>query len=133
MTAIEFIVVGTCLAATGICLWQSCRMRGGSDKQRGDLEGTADGDLPRSAPGISIELDCRECGRQNRVPSERLRDRLRCGGCKEALMPGRRLTICHSNTIDGPLRESLNAAWMDSNHFWNCLADHVGSEAERGR
>jgi hypothetical protein len=133
MTVIEFVMVGTCLAAIGICLWQSCRVRGRSDKQHGDFGDTAKGDLPRSAPGIAVELDCRACGRQNRVPSERLRDRPKCGGCKKTLMPGKRLTICHANLIEGSLRESLNAAWMDSDHFWSCLADHVGSEAERGR
>jgi hypothetical protein len=132
MTTIGFIRVGTCLAAIGICLWQSCRRRGGSDKQQGDFGDTAKGDPSHSAPGISIELDCRVCGRQNRVPSERLRDRPRCGGCKKALMPGRRVTICHSNRIEGSLRERLNAAWMDFDLLWSCLADHVSSEAEGG-
>lgn len=85
------------------------------------------------SPDVSIELDCRVCGQQNRVPSTRLRNRPRCSGCLKTLMPGKRLVICPSNRVDGALHESLHAAGLNAYRFWNCLADHIDDEAERLR
>jgi hypothetical protein len=83
-----------------------------------------------SAPGFSVEVDCRACGQFNRVPSHRLRDRPRCGRCKARLMPGRRIVLCRVRDMDGMLRAELDALWRDEDRLWQCLADHVAIQGK---
>lgn len=125
MTELGFVMVGICLVAIGGCL-------GLMEANRRSRRGKTD-DLPRFTLRVSVEVDCRVCGQQNRVPGERLRDRPQCGGCKKPLMPGARITICHAHwtEIDPPV--AVKASWMNSDRLWGCLADHVDSEAARGR
>lgn len=96
----------------------------GSDKE--DKEETF------SAPGFSVEVDCRACGKFNRVPGHRLRDRPKCGRCKVYLMPGKRVVVCRvtSSLMKGPLRVELDAVWTDENRLWQALADHVAFETK---
>ena len=77
------------------------------------------------SPGDSVEMDCRACGQFNRVPLGRLRDRPRCGKCKARLMPGKRVVICRTSPIEGPLRVELSALWNDEDRLWQSLADHI--------
>lgn len=83
-----------------------------------------------SDPGVSVEVDCRACGQFNRVPSHRLRDRPKCGRCKERLMPGRRIVLCRVSTMDGVLRADLDALWKDEEGLWQSLADHVAIQSK---
>lgn len=83
-----------------------------------------------SDPGITIEVDCRKCGQFNRVPSHRLRDRPKCGRCKEHLMPGRRVVFCRTYPMDGVMRAELDALWKDEDRLWQCLADHAAIKAK---
>ena len=85
-----------------------------------------------SAPGFSVEVDCRACGKFNRVPGHRLRDRPKCGRCKVPLMPGKRVVVCRvtSSLMKGPLRAELDAVWTDENRLWQALADHVTFETK---
>ena len=85
-----------------------------------------------SAPGYSVEVDCRACGKFNRVPGHRLRDRPKCGSCKAALMPGKRVVLCRvtSSLMKGPLRAELDAVWADESRLWQALADHVAIETK---
>jgi hypothetical protein len=80
-----------------------------------------------------VEADCRSCGQFNRVPYARLRDRPKCGRCKQRLMPKRRIVICQVNPIDGLLRVELNALWEDEAKLWQCVADHVALQAKASR
>ena len=85
-----------------------------------------------STPGFSVEVDCRACGKFNRVPGHRLRDRPKCGRCKVALMPGKRVVVCRvtSSLMKGPLRAELDAVWTDESRLWQALADHVTIETK---
>jgi ferredoxin-NADP reductase len=83
-----------------------------------------------SDPGISVEADCRKCGQFNRVPSHRLRDRPKCGRCKERLMPGRRVVFCRTYPMEGIMRAELDALWKDEDQLWQCLADHAAIKAK---
>lgn len=85
-------------------------------------------DETSSIPGFSIEVDCRTCGKINRVPSRRLLDRPRCGRCKVRLMPGRRVVLCREVPMAAPLSAALDATWRDEDRLWQCLADHVAQE-----
>jgi len=80
--------------------------------------------------GISVEVDCRKCGQFNRVPSYRLRDRPKCGRCKERLMPKRRVVFCRTYPMEGVMRVELDALWKDEDRLWQCLADHAVIEAK---
>ncbi len=73
----------------------------------------------------SVEVDCRLCGQFNRVAVRRLRDRPRCGRCKTALMPGKRIVICRIKPLDKSLNADLDAAWNDEARLWDRLADHI--------
>jgi hypothetical protein len=86
-----------------------------------------------SLPGSSIEVDCRACGQFNRVPHARLRDRPKCGRCKARLMPGRRIVVCHTSSIEGPLRAELDAHWDDEDRLWQSLFDHVALQQKARR
>src|SRR5262249_1692908 len=66
-----------------------------------------------ATPGVSIEVDCRACGQFNRVPSHRLRDRPKCGRCKERLMPGKRLTLTRVSRLEARFSAELDAVWQD--------------------
>lgn len=85
-----------------------------------------------SAPGYSVEVDCRGCGQFNRVPGHRLRQRPKCGRCKARLMPGKRVVLCRvtSSLMKGPLRDELDAVWIDEDRIWQCLADHITLEGK---
>ena len=94
--------------------------------------GTSSESSTFSAPGYSVEVDCRACGKFNRVPGHRLRDRPKCGSCKAALMPGKRVVLCRvtSSLMKGPLRAELDAVWTDESRLWQALADHVAIETK---
>ena len=92
-----------------------------------------DGDTETfSAPGYSVEVDCRACGKFNRVPGHRLRDRPKCGRCKVFLMPGKRVVLCRvtSSLMKGPLRAELDAVWSDEGRLWEALANHITLETK---
>lgn len=89
---------------------------------------STDGDDAFSDPGVSIEVDCRACGKFNRVPGHRLRDRPKCGQCKARLMPGKRVVFCRVRPMEGVLRRGVNALWTDEDQLWGLLADHVAME-----
>lgn len=80
-----------------------------------------------------VEADCRACGQFNRVPHARLRDRPKCGRCKQRLMPKRRIVICQVSPIEGVLRVELDALWEDEAKLWQCVADHVALQAKVSR
>lgn len=82
------------------------------------------GDEAFSPSGVSVEVDCRGCGQFNRVPSQRLLDRPKCGRCKALLMPRRRIVLCRVHPMDGPLRAELDTLWNDEARLWQRLADH---------
>lgn len=75
--------------------------------------------------GDSVEVDCSACGKFNRVPMERLRDKPHCGQCKQRLMPGKRVVVCFTSPLEGSLRAELNGVWKDEERFWQALADHA--------
>ncbi|HSX22903.1 MAG TPA: hypothetical protein VLE97_09040 [Gaiellaceae bacterium] len=81
-----------------------------------------------STIGLSVEVDCRSCGKFNRVPGHRLRDKPKCGQCKTRLMPGKRVVLCRVRPMEGPLRSELDAVWTDEEKLWQALADHVALE-----
>ena len=81
--------------------------------------------------GFSVEMDCRECGKVNRVPAHRLRDHPKCGGCKVRLMPRKKIVVCHVTKMDGSLRDELDSVWNDEEKLWQSLADHVILQAKR--
>lgn len=81
-----------------------------------------------SDPGVSVEVDCRGCGKLNRVPGHRLRDKPKCGRCKTRLMPGRRVVLCRVTPMEVRFRDELNAMWADEDRLWQTLADHVALE-----
>lgn len=83
-----------------------------------------------SDPGVSIEVDCRDCGQFNRVPSHRLRDRPKCGRCKARLMPGKRVVLCRVRPMDASLRSELDAVWTDEDRLWQSLADYVALDTK---
>jgi len=83
-----------------------------------------------SDAGYSVEVDCRQCGKGNRVPSHRLRDHPKCGRCKVRLMPKKRVVVCRVTAMEGSLRDELNAVWDDEDRLWQSLADHVALEAK---
>lgn len=78
-----------------------------------------------SGLGYSVETDCRNCGKVNRVPAHRLRDHPKCGRCKMRLMPKKKIVVCHVAKMDGSLRDELDAVWNDEEKLWQSLADHV--------
>lgn len=93
------------------------------------IQSRGNGSLPARGAifrGDSIEVDCRLCGQFNRVPATRLRmQRPICGRCKKYLMPKNRIVLCHTSTIEGPLRAELNALWSDEDRLWDCLTAHL--------
>lgn len=117
------IIVSLCVGLVvgcGLTLalrWFQARCR------RGDQAGGAFSD-----PGITIEMDCRSCKQFNRVPSQRLRDRPKCGRCKARLMPGKRLVLCRMSPMQGPLSAELDKVWTDADRLWQSLAAHVAAE-----
>jgi hypothetical protein len=84
-----------------------------------------------SGLGYSVEMDCRNCGKVNRVPAHRLRDQPKCGRCKNRLMPRSKIVVCSVTPMDGALRLELQEVWSDVDKLWQCLADHVILEAKR--
>jgi hypothetical protein len=83
-----------------------------------------------SDPGVSVEVDCRGCGKFNRVPGHRLRDRPKCGHCKARLMPGKRVVLCRVSTMNSRLSAELDEVWKDEDRLWQALADHVALDAK---
>jgi hypothetical protein len=83
-----------------------------------------------STLGVSVEVDCRACGKFNRVPSHRLRDRPKCGQCKVRLMPGKGVVICRVSPMSGQLSSDLYTSWKDDEQLWQCLADHVALQGK---
>ena len=84
-----------------------------------------------SGLGYSVEVDCRGCGKINRVPGHRLRDHPKCGRCKERLMPQKKIVLCHVRTMEGSLRSELDAVWNDEEKLWQALADHLLLQEKR--
>lgn len=84
-----------------------------------------DAEMSAAPLGVSVEVDCRACGKHNRVPFERARDRPKCGRCKVALMPNKHLVICRLRSISEALDRELNAVWRDEAQFWPTLANHI--------
>lgn len=78
-----------------------------------------------STAGFSVEVDCRACGKFNRVPQERLRDRPKCGRCKVRLMPKKSVVICRVSSMEAGMRADINKVWDDEDKLWATLADHV--------
>jgi len=116
---IEPLVIAACVLFLGHGVWRAARWA----LARG-LHREAD-DRSFSGPGYSVEVDCRACGQFNRVLAHRLRDRPKCGRCKERLMPGRHVVLCRVSPMEAPLRADLDAVWTDEDRLWQCLADHV--------
>lgn len=83
-----------------------------------------------SGLGFSVETDCRECGKVNRVPAHRLRDHPKCGSCKARLMPRKKIVVCHVTKMSGSLRSELDDVWNDEERLWQSLADHVILQAK---
>ena len=83
-----------------------------------------------SHPGFSVEVDCRACGKLNRVPGHRLRDRPKCGRCKERLMPRYRVVLCRVSPMPARLSAELDTIWTDEDRLWQSLADHVALETK---
>lgn len=92
--------------------------------------GRRDTDETFSDPGYSVEVDCRACGKFNRVPSYRLRDRPKCGSCKVRLMPGKCVVLCRMTPMNRSLSAELDAVWKDEDRLWQSLADHVALEVK---
>lgn len=93
-------------------------------RNRHSADGFSDGDW--------VEVDCRGCGKFNRVPARRLRDRPICGRCKTRLMPGRRIVLCRSKQVEGRLNKELDALWSDEDLLWRHLADHFKKDDRAG-
>lgn len=94
-----------------------------------------------SDPGVFVELDCRTCGQLNRVGARRLRDRPRCGRCKQRLLPGKKISICQVTELRGMDRQVTElrgmdragflAVWSDENLLWAKIADYVATHRAR--
>lgn len=84
-----------------------------------------------SPAGFSVEVDCRACGKFNRIPGHRLRDRPLCGSCKTRLMPRHQLRLCRVTTLAKALSDELNTVWKDQDRLWEVLANHVLLEEKR--
>lgn len=112
-----------------VALWHALshwvRSRG---KRRGPEDGPEDA---FSGLGYSVEMDCRGCGKVNRVPGHRLRDCAKCGCCKARLMPLRKIVVCRVSVMDGSLRSDLDAVWNDEERLWQRLADHMMLDAKK--
>jgi hypothetical protein len=78
--------------------------------------------------GFSVEVDCRACGKFNRVYASRLRDRPVCGRCKAKLMPGKRVMLTRVIPMEGVIRSELNKHWTDETRLWEILANHIALE-----
>jgi ribosomal protein S27E len=76
--------------------------------------------------GHFVQVDCRECGKLNRIPSDRLRNRPICGGCKSRLLPKRKITLCHIRNLefDRALSKELDGVITDYDKFWPTLDAH---------
>lgn len=76
--------------------------------------------------GHFVQVDCRECGKLNRIPSDRLRSRPICGGCKSRLLPKRKITLCHIRNLefDRALSLELDGVIADYDKFWPTLDAH---------
>ena len=107
-------VLGTLLIAVGTC----CLGAGAALLVQRALRRRQEDDDAFSAPGYSVEVDCRECGQYNRVQADRLRDRPRCGRCKRRLLPGRRLVLCRVSQLESALCAEVNAVWADEDRLW---------------
>jgi hypothetical protein len=95
-----------------------------------------EGDItPTAPPGYSVEVDCRKCGQHNRVPSERLRHKPKCGKCKQRLMPKYKVAVCRVQVreMEGVLRADIDKTWNDEDRFWDTVADHVALRAKDDR
>src|ERR1700751_3529167 len=80
--------------------------------------------------GVYVEVDCRACGQFNRVPSNRLRDRPKCGRCKKRLMPKKRVVLCRVSPMKNSLSAELDTVWMDEDRLWQSLANHIMPQAK---
>ena len=76
--------------------------------------------------GHFVQVDCRECGKLNRIPSDRLLNRPICGGCKSRLLPKRKITLCHIRNMefDRALSLELDGVIADYDKFWPTLDAH---------
>ncbi len=124
------------VTASGVAYqsWLASRGRGRSSGDRAhddrssssvdsvDDDPDRDSDIARYSDGGFVEVDCRHCGKTNRVPHARLRDRPKCGRCKSRLMPGRGVTFCRTNRLLGA---DIGAMLYDPDRLWDRLADHA--------
>jgi ribosomal protein S27E len=76
--------------------------------------------------GHFVQVDCRNCGKMNRIPADRVRHRPTCGACKTRLMPKRRITLYTVRNLefDKALSAELNTAMDDYRKFWETLDEH---------
>jgi hypothetical protein len=69
-----------------------------------------------------VMMDCRSCGKNNRVTYARLLKRPTCGLCKLRLLPRRRVVFqTLRNLSDERLDRELNTVWSDYDKIWSTL------------
>lgn len=117
MTAVAFALGAICIALGSFIVGRSRRSQSETETEV----------APPPANGVYVEVDCRECLKHNRVPVTRLRDRPRCGRCKKALAPGRRLHIVRVRELDAALSSDLDRVWTNPDHLWHRIADHLSA------
>jgi ribosomal protein S27E len=76
--------------------------------------------------GHFVQVDCKECGKVNRIPADRLRSRPICGGCKSKLLPKRKITLYTIKNLefDRALSLELDSVISDYDKFWPTLDAH---------
>jgi len=76
--------------------------------------------------GHFVQVDCKECGKINRIAADKVRRRPICGGCKSKLLPKRKITLYTVRNLDfdKALSLELDAVMSDYDRFWLALDEH---------
>jgi len=76
-----------------------------------------------------VIVDCLKCHKHNRVPYARLLKRPICGGCKDRLLPYRKITLetdrlrtkTKMQKLDGPALAEVRRVQTNYEKFWNVM------------
>lgn len=91
-----------------------------------EVELAKQGQTVEERTGHFVQVDCVGCGKLNKIPADRIRHRPICGGCKQKLLPKRKIVLYQVRNLafDKVLSLELDAVLKDYDRFWATLDGH---------
>ena len=114
---------GILAAVAALTIYKFLRYVRGLEK---DVELAKQGQTVEERSGHFVQVDCASCGKLNKIPADRIRHRPICGGCKQKLLPKRKIVLYQVRNLafDKVLSLELDAVLKDYDRFWATLDSH---------